>query len=134
MENKFLGINPANNIFCIVRSSLESIKIRKLTKVKWKKWNTPFSSFLVNIDAYSYILGLPWSLRGSKVCLQCRRPSFNPWVRKISWKGITTNSSILAWRISWTEECGRLPFMALQRVRHDWATNTHTHSYVLLYL
>ena len=37
---------------------------------------------------------------------------------------IPTHSSILAWRISWTEEPGSLPSMDLQRVRHDWATNT----------
>ena len=34
-------------------------------------------------------------------------------------KGMTTNSNILAWRISWMEEYGRLQFMGLQRVRHD---------------
>ena len=37
---------------------------------------------------------------------------------------IPTHSSILSWRISWTEEPGSLPSMDLQRVRHDWATNT----------
>ena len=34
--------------------------------------------------------------------------------------------SIFAWRIPWTEEPGGLQFMGPQRVRHDWATNTHT--------
>ena len=29
---------------------------------------------------------------------------------------------ILAWRIPWTEEPGRLQSMGLQRARHDWAT------------
>ena len=38
-------------------------------------------------------------------------------------KGMATHSSILAWRIPWTEEPGRLQSMGLQRVRHDWATN-----------
>ena len=37
-----------------------------------------------------------------------------------------THSSILAWRIPWTEEYGRLQSMGLQRVRHDWVTNTFT--------
>ena len=37
-------------------------------------------------------------------------------------KGIATHSSILAWRIPWTEEPGRLQSMGLQRVRHDLAT------------
>ena len=34
-------------------------------------------------------------------------------------KGLAVHSSMLAWRISWTEEPGRLQFMGLQRVRHD---------------
>ena len=34
-------------------------------------------------------------------------------------EGMTTHSDILAWRISWTEEPGRLQSMGLQRVRHD---------------
>jgi len=31
-------------------------------------------------------LGLPWWLRGLSVCLQCGRPGFDPWVRKIPWR------------------------------------------------
>ena len=42
-------------------------------------------------------------------------------------KGMATHSSTLAWRISWTEEFGRLQSMGSQRVGHDWATNIHTH-------
>ena len=34
-------------------------------------------------------------------------------------KEMTTHSSILAWRIPWTEELGRLQSMELQRVGHD---------------
>ena len=30
--------------------------------------------------------GLPWWLRWQSICLQCRRPRFNPWVRKIPWR------------------------------------------------
>ena len=33
-------------------------------------------------------------------------------------KGLATHSSILAWRIPWTEEPGRLQSMGLQRVGH----------------
>ena len=39
-------------------------------------------------------------------------------------KGMATYSRILAWRIPWTEEPGRLQSMGSQRVRHDWANNT----------
>ena len=34
-------------------------------------------------------------------------------------KGMTTCSSILAWRIPWTEEPGRLQSMGSHRVRHN---------------
>ena len=34
-------------------------------------------------------------------------------------KGMATHSSILAWRILWTEEPGGLQFMGLQRVGYD---------------
>jgi len=34
-------------------------------------------------------------------------------------KEMATHSSILAWRIPWTEELGRLQSMGSQRVRHD---------------
>ena len=40
-------------------------------------------------------------------------------------KEMATRSSILAWRIPQTEEPGGLQSMGLQKVGHDWATNTH---------
>ena len=46
------------------------------------------------------------------------------WLRSLDWedpleKGKATHSSILAWRIPWTEEPGRLQSMGSQRVRQD---------------
>ena len=41
-------------------------------------------------------------------------------------KGMAIHSSILAWRIPCAEKPGELQFMELQRVRHDWSTNTFT--------
>ena len=51
------------------------------------------------------------------------------WVQFLGWedrleKGIATHSSILAWGIRWTELPGGLQSMELQRVGHNWATNT----------
>ena len=37
-------------------------------------------------------------------------------------ENMATHSSILAWRIPWTEEPGGLQSMGSQRVRHDLAT------------
>ena len=39
-------------------------------------------------------------------------------------KGMATHSSILAWRIPWTEEPGGLQSMGSQRAGHTWVTNT----------
>ena len=44
-------------------------------------------------------------------------------------KGMATLSSILAWRIPWTEEAGELQSMGLQTVRLDGVTNIHTHTH-----
>ena len=48
-------------------------------------------------------------------------------VRSLGWedpleKEMVTHSSILAWRIPWTKEHGRLQSMMSRRVGHDWAT------------
>ena len=40
-------------------------------------------------------------------------------------KEMETHSSILAWKISWTEEPGGLQSMRSQRVGQDWATDTY---------
>ena len=54
-------------------------------------------------------------------------------------KGMATHSSMLAWRIAWTKEPGRLQSMGSQRVGQDWVAkhtvyahiHTHTHLYEL---
>ena len=38
-------------------------------------------------------------------------------------KEMATHSSILAWKIPWMEEPGRLQSMGTQRVRHDWVNS-----------
>ena len=53
------------------------------------------------------------------------------WVQCLSWedpleRGTETHSSILAWRIPWAEEPGKLQSMGLKRVGHDWVTLTFT--------
>ena len=43
-------------------------------------------------------------------------------------KELATYSSILAWKIWWTEEPGRLQSMVSQRVRHNWLNWAHAHT------
>ena len=53
------------------------------------------------------------------------------WVRSLGWedpleKGMATHPSILAWRIPWREEPGRLQSMGSQRIGYNGAAHTHT--------
>ena len=53
-------------------------------------------------------------------------PPFVRWHSSLE-EEMATHSSILAWRIPWTEEPGRLPSMGSQRVGHDWSDYAFTH-------
>ena len=65
-------------------------------------------------------------LKTSLVAQSLKRlpPVWETWVRSLGLedpleKEMATHSSILAWRIPWTEEHDRLQSTGLQRVRHD---------------
>ena len=63
------------------------------------------------------------------ICLQCGRPGFDSGVRKIPWRRKwQIHSSILTWRIPWTEEPGGVQSTGSQRAGHDWA---HFHFHIL---
>ena len=67
------------------------------------------------------------SLDGASLVAQRVKPlpaMQETWVRSLGWedsleKEMATHSSILAWRIPWTEEPGRPQPMGSRRVRHD---------------
>ena len=44
---------------------------------------------------------------------------------------MTTHSSVLTWRIPWMEKPGGLQSMGLQRVGHNWASNTRTQTLII---
>ena len=55
------------------------------------------------------------------------------WVQSLGWedtleKEMATRSSILAWRIPWTEEPGGLQSTRSQRVGQDWVTSLSLHT------
>ena len=70
----------------------------------------------------SWLLGFPSGL-AVKNPLAMREPQ-EMWVQSLGQEDpleedMATLSSILAWRIPWTEEPGRLQSMGFQRVGHD---------------
>ena len=92
-----------------------------------------FDSFkLIPFSSSIYFLSLTLSqplLFSSLVAqtVKCLSAVQKTWVRSLGRedlpeKEIATHSSILAWKIPWMEEPGRLQSTGLQRVQHDWAT------------
>ena len=71
----------------------------------------------------SDLLPFPWGFPGGTV-VKNRLSMQEPWVRSLGWEDpleeeMATHSSILAWRIPWTEEPGGLQSMGLQKVGND---------------
>ena len=57
--------------------------------------------------------------------LLLRQETKEMWVWSLGWEdpleeGMATHSSVLSWRIPWTEQHPRIPSMGSQRVGHDW--------------
>ena len=61
--------------------------------------------FFTSIYVHKTFTMIPWWFRClRRMCLQCRRPGLDPWVRKIPWRKECQCNSILAQRIPRTEE------------------------------
>ena len=78
-----------------------------------------FTNCLLCVQLPSGCLGISWAFL---VPQMVRNPPAmrETWVRSLGWedlleKGMATHSSILAWRIPWTEEPGRLQSMGSQK-------------------
>ena len=61
------------------------------------------------------------------------------WAWSVGWedpleKGMAIHYSVLAWKIPWTEEAGRLQSKGLQGVRHNWVTKHSLSTYLPIYL
>ena len=66
--------------------------------------------------------GLPWWLRWQSVCLQCRRPEFDPWVGKIPWRKWQPTPVLLPGKSHGRRSLVGSPWGS-QRVGHDRATS-----------
>ena len=77
-----------------------------------------FRSYFQASQVAQWVKNLPVMQETQEMCVQSLR------LEDPLEKGMATHSSILAWRIPWTEEAGGLQSMRSQRVRHncsDWA-------------
>ena len=113
-----LSVYPADKVVCI-QFCLQD-KLIKVMCIWYLDRNCKSSS------QYVWKCPLPWILYDTivvfsalinekcshiLVCIQL-------WVRE---KAMAPHSSVLGWRIPWTEKPGRLQSMGLHRVGHDWS-------------
>ena len=81
-------------------------------KIPWRRDRLPTPVFL----------GFPGGLDGKIYACNSGDLGSVPGLEDPLQEGVATHSSILAWRIPWTEEPGGLPSMGSHRVGHDWVT------------
>ena len=106
----------------------------------WESFSMPQSQLFVRL--WPSLLLVPMCSQGASFVTQMikNQPAMpETWLQSLDWedspeKGMATHSSIFARRIPWTEEPGGLQSMGLQRVRHDWATNTFYFHLILDFL
>ena len=99
---------------------------------KWeRKLYLDFSKVFNNMCILRVLPELPGDVGASQVALVVKNPPANagdirdmgsiPQLGRSQEEGMVTHSSILVWRIPWTEETGRLQSMRSHRVAHDWS-------------
>ena len=88
------------------------------------------SSFCFHLNPVIFKFGFPGGavVKNAPASTRDRRCGLDPWVGKIDplEEEMATHSSILSWRIPWTEEPVGLQSMGSQTVGHNWATD-HAH-------
>ena len=114
------GIEPASP--ALQADSLPSEPPGKPLKQAKIRLNSALSIILFDfMVVYDKNLGFPGGASDKEPACKCRRQM---WIRSLGQEdpleeGMATHSSILAWRIHWTEALGRLQSIGSQRVGHN---------------
>ena len=91
---------------------------------------TKFCSFhffhIYTMPVYVYLLTKSLIAEKQRIHLPMQETQ-ELWIRYLGWENpleeeVATHFSILAWKVPWTGEPGRLQSKGLQRVAHDWTT------------
>ena len=67
----------------------------------------------------SWIKGLPWT--SQVICLQCRRPEFDPWIGKITWRRVRQPTPVFLPGESHGQRSLASYSPQDRRVRHKWS-------------
>ena len=85
-----------------------------------------------------YLINSTWFLNSLVAQIVKNLPAVKEtWAWFLGWedplgKGMATHSSILAWRIPWTDKPGELQYMWSQKVEHNWETNTFIYIHCII--
>ena len=97
--------------------------------------NTIKNNSLGDCHEYLMIIIIIWDFpgvsNGKKICLQCGRPRFDPWVGKIPLRRKWQPTPVFLPGKSHGQR-SLASSTGSQRVGHDWAANTHTHTIVFI--
>ena len=90
---------------------------------QWWSWRLPLGGYFyepqIPIYADTYMITKKWADVLEDEPVQETRVRFLGQEHPFE-GGMAVHSSIVAWRIPWTEKPGGLQFLGLLRVRHDW--------------
>ena len=132
----------------ILKIRLKSIMYRTVQAVKWEqRLQLLFSTLLICLESFGssekcwklnptlrhfesviYLvwsavwLGFPKGSSGKEHSCQAGDLGLIPGLGRFPGGGHVNPLSILAWRLPWTEEFGRLQSIGLQRIGHDWSS------------
>ena len=80
-----------------------------------------------------FALCLPGGSDSKEFACNAGDPDSIPRLGRFPGERMATHSSVLAWRVPWTEEPGGLESTESQKGKHDWVTNT-TNIIILAFL
>ena len=102
--------------------------ITSMRMATWKKKKTENNKCWQRCGMTGVLVHCWWECRVVAQMVKRLSTVQETWVQSLSWEdpleeGMATHSSVVAWKIPWTEEPGSLQSMGSQRVGHDWATS-----------
>ena len=109
---------------------------RRAPPLLFTSWKVPsLFTQLHKTVALFLCTGLPWRLRQGRICLQCGRPRFDPWVGNIPWRREWKSTPMfLPGEFHGQRSLAGYSPWCCKRVRHDWVDNIFTTLCIHLHL
>ena len=125
-----LFIHPIHKHLHLLIGNSQSAPPPPLVPWRPQVWSLSVSLFLFRTEVHLCRILDPtheWYSDGTESTCSAGDLDSIPGLWRSPEEGMATHSSILAWRIPWTEEPGGLQSMESQRVGHNWVAKHSTH-------